>query len=550
MLALRSLVLIVALSIAVGCGGGDSATTAPPPPDNTPAAIKIDPSAPQTLTSGSRITFTTTVTARDGHVVTGASVTWASSNPAVGISAGPQFTGGKTGTTTVTATSGSVSASISVTVTPGAVQQVALRTQPVGGAVGALLETQPVLEFQDAAGNLVTSSSNFVTAAIASGGGTLGGNASVAAVAGVVTFTDLRVTGAIGQRTLRFTAGTLSATSTPFAVTAPPAPFITVDTTAVSFAVQRGANPAPRTISITNLGAQPLTGISVDVTYDAGQALGWLSATLDKTDAPAVLTLAANSSNVVEGTYHATVRVNGSSATNAPVSIGVTLVVNANFTIGYGTPAEKVKVIDMGASFAPTLSVVDQSGKPVPGISPTFASRATTVATVGSDGRITAIAGGDAWIVASTPATSDSVFVIVPRSVTAPILRSDATTYAARLGDTLFMSVIFDPRATTVGAAALAVEITLQSGSLSYSYAVPTSTPPPVVSSPATGLIRISLGAANGMTGSVTVLNLRLIGRTVNTTGWLHLYALDVSGVDGTSLTTQSTSTRLPFVIR
>jgi hypothetical protein len=196
------------------------------------------------------------------------------------------------------------------------------------------------------------------------------------------------------------------------------------------------------------------------------------------------------------------------------------------------------------------VSIVDTVGKPVAGISLTFTSRAPTVATVGAAGRITAVAGGDAWIVASTPATNDSVFVIVPRSPTAPVIRSDATNFAARVGDTLFVNVVFDARAASVGAAELAVELSLQSGSLSFFYTVPTSAPVPLVNVSASGLLRISVGSATGMNGNVRVLNLKIIGRTVNTIGWLNLYALDVSDVDGNSLTAQTSSTRVPFVIR
>jgi hypothetical protein len=52
------------------------------------------------------------------------------------------------------------------------------------------------------------------------------------------------------------------------------------------------------------------------------------------------------------------------------------------------------------------------------------------------------------------------------------------------------------------------------------------------------------------MNGNVRLLNLKIIGRTVNTIGWVNLYALDVSDIDGNSLTAQSSSTRVPFVIR
>jgi hypothetical protein len=463
---------------------------------------------------------------------------------------GSQLTAVKVGTTTITATSGAASASVSVTVTPGAVQLLVVRTQPAGAVIDAPLATQPVIELQDAAGNLVTASTTFVTAAIASGGGALGGTATLAAVAGVVTFTDLRIGGNPGARTLSFTAGTLVTVSAAFTITAPPTPFINVDNSVVGFTMRRGSSLAARTINITNTGALSLVGMTVDVTYDAGLRTGWLSATLSSPDAPATLTLKVDTTGVVEGTYHATVHINAPGASNSPVSIGVALTVTPNYSIGFGTPAEKVKLVDVGASFAPTISIVDTIGNPVTGISLTFTSRAPTVATVGADGRITAVAGGDAWIVAGTSATSDSVFVIVPRSPTAPVIRGAASNFTARVGDTLFVSVVFDARTANVGAAELAVEFSLQGGSLSFFYTIPAGPPLPIVNVSASGLLRISVGSATGMTGNVPVLNLKIIGRTVNTIGWLNLYALDVSDVDGNSLTAQSSSTRVPFVIR
>jgi hypothetical protein len=546
----QSVVLLFALSLVAASCGGDSGSTGTTAPDNTPVAISMTPSAAFSVTSGATTTFTASATARDGRVITNASIVWTSANPAVAAMTGPLLTAIQVGTTTITATSGSVSASVSVTVTPGAVQLLVIRTQPVGAIVDAPLATQPVVEFQDAAGNRVTSSTNFVTAAIASGGGTLGGTPTVAAVGGVVTFTNLRISGSPGPRTLSFTAGVLTTLSSPLTITAPPAPFINADNTVIAFSVRRGSSPTPRTINITNGGSQPLVGMSIDVAYDAGQPTGWLSPTLSSPDAPATLTINVDTTGVVEGTYHAIVHVNGPGASNSPLSVGVTLTITPNYSINYGTSSEKVRVVDVGGNFAPTVSIVDTVGRPVAGISLTFTSRAPTVATVGADGRVTAVAGGDVWIVASSPATSDSVFVIVPRSPTAPVIRSDATTFAARVGDTLFVNVVFDARSANVGAAELAVELSLQSGSLSFFYAVPTSPPVPLVNVSGSGLLRISVGSATGMNGNVRLLNLKIIGRTVNTIGWLNLYALDVSDTDGNSLTAQSSSTRVPFVIR
>jgi hypothetical protein len=52
------------------------------------------------------------------------------------------------------------------------------------------------------------------------------------------------------------------------------------------------------------------------------------------------------------------------------------------------------------------------------------------------------------------------------------------------------------------------------------------------------------------MTGTVALVNLKIVGRASGLAGWLTFTALDVSGVDGTDVTRQITSTRLPLVIK
>lgn len=87
---------------------------------------------------------------------------------------------------------------------PGPVAALVVRSQPAGATAGAPLTTQPVLELRDANGQLVPSDTDHVTVAIASGGGTLGGTTTVQTVGGVATFTNLAISGAVGDRTLRF----------------------------------------------------------------------------------------------------------------------------------------------------------------------------------------------------------------------------------------------------------------------------------------------------------------------------------------------------------
>jgi hypothetical protein len=63
-----------------------------------------------------------------------------------------------------------------------------------------------------------------VSAAVASGGGTLGGQATISTdLLGIATFSDLSLTGKVGNHTLRISSGVLSATTTTIGLTPGPA---------------------------------------------------------------------------------------------------------------------------------------------------------------------------------------------------------------------------------------------------------------------------------------------------------------------------------------
>ena len=93
-----------------------------------------------------------------------------------------------------------------VTVTAGIATKLALTTQPSSTVQsGIAFPQQPVIQLQDAFGNPVSQSGTSVTAAIATGGGTLGGTAAVTTNAsGTAVFTNLSITGLVGARTPRF----------------------------------------------------------------------------------------------------------------------------------------------------------------------------------------------------------------------------------------------------------------------------------------------------------------------------------------------------------
>src|SRR5207248_814012 len=95
-----------------------------------------------------------------------------------------------------------------ITVGAGVATQLTLTTQPSTTAQsGVAFARQPVVQLRDAAGNAVSQAGVTVTAAIATGGGTLGGTLTAATSGtGVATFTNLSISGTIGDRTLSFSA--------------------------------------------------------------------------------------------------------------------------------------------------------------------------------------------------------------------------------------------------------------------------------------------------------------------------------------------------------
>ncbi|MBA4304736.1 MAG: hypothetical protein C0424_10970, partial [Sphingobacteriaceae bacterium] len=132
---------------------------------------------------------------------------------------------GATGMRTISFTSGSLTpdTSTNVTITPGAATQLAIITQPSTTAQSGIDFTQqPVLELRDISGNPVPTAGTSIIVAIASGGGTLGGTATVTTDAnGRASFSGLDISGTVGNRTLSFTSsGLTAATSNNINITA------------------------------------------------------------------------------------------------------------------------------------------------------------------------------------------------------------------------------------------------------------------------------------------------------------------------------------------
>ena len=105
----------------------------------------------------------------------------------------------------------------------------AFSTQPSGAVAWSTFTTQPVVVITDSEGNTVTSATDSVTVSITSGTGAAGaslfGTATVPAVNGVATFTDLSIKRAGTGYTLTASSGSLtSATSSSFNIAVIPTP--------------------------------------------------------------------------------------------------------------------------------------------------------------------------------------------------------------------------------------------------------------------------------------------------------------------------------------
>src|SRR5256885_5625553 len=98
--------------------------------------------------------------------------------------------------------------STAITITAGAATQLAVTPQPSASAQsGVAFAQQPVVQLRDGAGNPVSQSGVTVTAAIATGAGTLGGTLTATTTSGgTASFTNLSISGTAGDRTLSFSA--------------------------------------------------------------------------------------------------------------------------------------------------------------------------------------------------------------------------------------------------------------------------------------------------------------------------------------------------------
>ncbi len=219
-----------------------------------------------------------------------------------------------------------------VTIAPS---QLAFTVQPTDVVAGAAITPAVQVSIEDANGTVVTTATDAVTIAIANnaGGGTLSGTATVNAVGGVATFSDLSIDKTGTGYTLAASSGVLTgATSTAFNVT-PGTP------TKLAFTVQptdvvSAASIAPA-VQVSIQDAQgnlvPTATNSVTIAIGTNPGGGTLSGTLT-----------ANASGGVAMFSNLSIDKTGTGYTLAASAASLTGAISTAFNVTPGTPVQLV----------------------------------------------------------------------------------------------------------------------------------------------------------------------------------------------------------------
>ncbi|HEX8271168.1 MAG TPA: Ig-like domain-containing protein, partial [Longimicrobiaceae bacterium] len=344
----------------------------------------------------------------NGNGVAGVTVSWAVATGGGSLSAPSSVTdgsgvasvvwtfGGTVGTQSVTATAAGLTGSpltFSATTTPAAASRLAITTQPSAAAQsGIALPQQPVVQLRDAFGNAVAQSGTAVTAALASGTGTLGGTVTVNTdAAGVATFTNLSISGPVGAYTLGFSAsGLTGATSGTINLAAGAPASMAVNAGDAQTAVAGSAVATAPSVRVTDGSGNPVSGVSV--TFAVATGGGSVTGATQTTDAAGIATVGS-------WTLGTTAGANTLTATAGSLSATFTATGTAGAAANIAKTAGDAQTASVGSAVAtaPSVTITDQHGNPVSGVSVTFAAsgngsvtgtpattNASGVATVGS----------------------------------------------------------------------------------------------------------------------------------------------------------------------
>jgi uncharacterized protein YjdB len=356
------------MSILVACGGsGDT----PPSGVTTTADITLTPPA-TSIQVGQTQQFVATATDADGNPIPEVTFTWVSSNPVVAsITSSGLATGHLVASTTITATNGTVSSNAStLTVTPSNLASITLTPPAPSIQVG---QTQQfVATARDANGTLIPgvtftwTSSNQGFATISNSGlatGVSAGSTAITATSGTVSSNPSSI--------LTVTPSTVASITV-----TPPAPSIPAGQT------------QPFVATAKDINGTPIPGVSFTWTSSNQAVASIISTGLATGLSGGTTTITATSGTV---------------SSNPTSILTVTPAIVGSITLTPPAPS-----IQVGQTQQFVATATDANGTPIPGITFTWTSSSSAVASISSTGLVTGLSGGATAITASAGGVTSS----------------------------------------------------------------------------------------------------------------------------------------------
>ncbi len=361
------------VAIAVGAGsklaiitqpvGGASAallTTAP--------VVKVeDVAGNMVTTSNALITVTSSGTSTiGGSQATGLAAingvaTFTNLTLAGTVSTSYTLTFASSGLTSVTSTS--------VQVTVGAAGKLAIITQPVGGASGSVLVTQPVVEIEDSAGNRTASTASI--SVTSSAGSAIGGSQATgkAAAGGRTSFTNLTLGGTVGtDYTLTFaSSGLTSVTSDNVRVTVGGASKYVVTSSSYYPKISTGVTISAQ---LTDAYGNPVGTSGLSVTWSKTGSGGTLPSSTS-TNASGLAT-GTFTTGTTAGTAYTVTATSTIPSTRTGTSAAIKVVGPAS-KIALNAGSGQSATVGTAVTADPSVLVTDSFNSPVSGVAVTFA---------------------------------------------------------------------------------------------------------------------------------------------------------------------------------
>src|SRR3989441_1024511 len=362
--------------------------------DVSVASVAVSPAA-ATVSVGGTQQLGAVLKDASGNVLTGRTVTWASSNSALAtVSGSGLVTGVAAGSVAIAAASEGKSGTATVTVANVPVASVTISPSAPNIYVGGTLQLTATLK--DASGNLL-------------GGRTVSWMMSSGAVA-TVSASGL-VTGlAVGTATITATSEGQSGTAA-----------VTVSTVPVASVVV-----SPATAIVLGGATVQLTATLKD---SAGNVLSGRSVTWAST-APAVASVSPT--GLVTGVSASAVTITATSeGKTGSAAVMVNLVPVASVSVSPGSAS-----IQVGQTVQLTATLLDANGMPLSGRLVTWVSSAPAVAAVSTGGIVTGVATGTATLTATSEGKAGSAAVTVTSVPVASVAVSPASA-SVSVGQTL-----------------------------------------------------------------------------------------------------------------